>query len=196
MVAERGADIEQALEALGEVLEAQDTPVAIVVVGGAAMILDGHVTRTTRDVDVIAIGEPAGPPDDRAIGPPDELPQAFWEAVARVARDLDLSADWLNTIVGRQWETGLPPGFQERIRWRRLGGLWLGTASRYDLIILKLYAAADSEGPQSVHFQDLLALDPTEAELQKAKQWVLTQDTSKGFAKILDQVIEHASKNR
>lgn len=66
------------------------------------MILDGHVARTTRDVDVIAIGEPAGPLKDRKIRPPYEFPQAFWEAVARVARDLDLSADRLNTRVGPQ----------------------------------------------------------------------------------------------
>jgi hypothetical protein len=62
----------------------------------------------------------------------------------------------------------------------------------HDLIFLKLYAAADSGGPASVHFQDLLALRPTERELLAAAAWVRGQDPTPAFARILEQVIEHA----
>jgi len=73
--------------------------------------------------------------------------------------------------------------------------LWLGVADRYDLIFLKLFAAADSEGPSSVHFQDLMALDPTENELDEATEWVRSQDTAPEFAHILEQVVGYAKRN-
>ncbi len=86
----------------------------------------------------------------------------------------------------------MPPGFEERIHWVQFQGLYLGLADRYDLIFLKLYAAADSEGPTSVHYQDLMALQPTDEELDAAAQWIWTQDPSTPFARILDQVLKHA----
>ena len=104
--------------------------------------------------------------------------------------------DWMNTTVGLQWKTGLPQGFEERIHWEQYDGLWLGLADRYDLIFLKLYAAADSEGPSSVHYQDLIALQPTNEELDAAARWVRSQDPSAPFARILDQVLEHAKSNK
>jgi hypothetical protein len=101
----------------------------------------------------------------------------------------------MKTTVCLQWKMGLPPGLEERVHWRRYGGLWLGTADRYDLIFLKLYAAADSEGPSSVHYQDLLALKPTHEELEAAAQWVTSQDPSPQFARIVGQVLDQAKKN-
>jgi len=64
--------------------------------------------------------------------------------------------------------------------------------ARYDLIFLKLYAAADSGGPSGVHFQDLLALRPTEHELQAAVAWVREQDPTPEFSTIVEQVMTHA----
>jgi hypothetical protein len=46
-----------------------------------------------------------------------------------------------------------------------------------------------------VHFQDLLALRPTEIELKEAAEWVRLQDTSPQFAEILEQVLDHAIRN-
>ena len=109
--------------------------------------------------------------------------------------DFGLPDDWMNSTVGLQWKTGLPPGFTERIHWQKFDALWFGVADRNDLIFLKLYAAADSEGPSSVHFQDLLALRPTEIELKEAAEWVRSQDTSPQFAEILEQVLDHATRN-
>ncbi len=61
---------------------------------------------------------------------------------------------------------------------------------------LKLFASVDSEGPSSVHFQDLMALDPTEGELSEAAEWVRSQDTSPEFAQILEEVLEYAKRDK
>jgi hypothetical protein len=186
--------ISEVLGALGEILASEGEHAAIVVVGGTALIAQGFVERATGDVDVIAVTRKTRRTGRRSIKAPEPLPQALVRAIARVARDFNLPGDWMNTTIGRQWETGLPPGFSDRIHWRQLGGLWLGLADRYDLIMMKLYAAADGSGPESVHFQDLLALKPTNDELRGAAEWVLSQDASPEFAAILGQVLEEAKR--
>jgi hypothetical protein len=60
-----------------------------------------------------------------------------------------------------------------------------------DLIFMKLYAAADSGGPDSVHVQDLVALRPSSQELQAAAAWVRGQDPTPEFAVILAEVMEY-----
>jgi len=188
-------DMLAALRALGEILASQGEHAAVVVVGGTALIMQGFVARATRDVDVIAISRDPPERKRKAIEAPEPLPESLVRAIARVARDYNLPDDWMNTTVGLQWKTGLPPGFEERIRWEQYDGLWLGLADRYDLIFLKLYAASDSEGPTSVHYQDLMALQPTDEELDGAGQWVRSQDPSAPLAQILDQVLKHAKSN-
>ncbi len=189
------AEIQRALAAAGELLGTERAKVGIVVVGGTALNLLGIVERTTRDVDVLAIVRD-GPAAGRVVlAPPDPLPEPLRRAIATVARDFGLSEEWMNTVVGLQWQTGLPPGLEERLHWRRYGGLTVGLADRYDLIFLKLYAAADSGGPSSVHFQDLVALRPTEGELNAAADWARGQDPTPAFSKILEQVIGHVRKS-
>ncbi|MFI5341634.1 MAG: hypothetical protein ACHQ7N_17565 [Candidatus Methylomirabilales bacterium] len=184
--------LERGLAAVGDLLAAEGVEVGIVVVGGTALNLLGIVQRTTNDVDVLAIlQDPAGS-GAVTLAPPDPLPEPLQRAIARVARDFQLPEDWMNTVVGLQWQTGLPPGLERRLRWRRYGSLRVGLVARYDLIFLKLYAAADSGGPSSVHFQDLLALRPTERELQAAVAWVRGQDPTPGFSTIVEQVMTHA----
>lgn len=101
----------------------------------------------------------------------------------------------MNTLAGLQWKTGLPPGFGDRVHWRQHGGLWLGLADRHDLIFMKLYAAADGGGAASVHFQDLLALEPTHDELAAAARWARSQDPSPGFSEVLSGAVEEAKKS-
>ena len=48
-----------------------------------------------------------------------------------------------------------------------------------------------SFGPSSVHYQDLLALRPTERELQTAVAWVREQDPTPEFSTIVEQVMTH-----
>lgn len=66
------------------------------------------------------------------------------------------------------------------------------TREAYDLIFFKLYAAADHTGVRSVHFQDLLALQPADAELGAAAEWVREQDPAPEFADVVSIVIQHA----
>ncbi len=54
------------------------------------------------------------------------------------------------------------------------------------LIALKLFAAVD-QGKESVHYQDLLALDPEETELRDAEEWVRQQDVSEIFQDLVTQ---------
>ena len=119
-------NLDTALHATGALLARRGESAAIVIVGGTALNVMGVISRATRDVDVIAAATPGatGPPRD--IRPPDPLPESLLAAVATVARDLGLPDDWLNTTVGAQWRTGLPPGFVSRVTWQLDGGLWIG----------------------------------------------------------------------
>ena len=185
------AAIERALTAVGERLAHAGAPCSIVVLGGAAINLLGLVDRPTRDVDVLATAASPGGP----IGPPDPLPRPLLEAVDAVARDLDLRSDWLNTTVADQWRFGLPPGLAGRIHWRTYGALTVGIVDRTDLVFFKLYAAADQTGPESIHFQDLLALRPTDDELARAAEWVKRQDVSADFHSVVAKVVDHARRS-
>jgi len=188
MVNLNSGTIEELLTALGSHLSEEGTSAGIVVVGGSSLAIMGWVERTTQDIDVIAQATMAG--DTWELSDPDPLPEPLLAAVARVARDYGLPDDWLNTTIGAQWNSGLPPGFLEEIEWRRYGALDVGFAGRGGLIALKLFAAVD-QGPGSVHLQDLLALGPTDSELKQAGDWVSIQDAAEGFSTLVREVIAH-----
>jgi hypothetical protein len=181
--------LDSALQAVGELLARRGEPAAVVVVGGTALNLLGVVERYTRDVDVLALATPRRRGEPNNVRAPDPLPPALRDAAATVARDLRLPPDWLDTRVGAQWETGLPPGLVDRIKWKRFAGLWVGLPDRLDLIHLKLYAAADDIGTKSRHYQDLVALAPSGAELEQAREWVEEQDPSPEIAHTLQLII-------
>jgi len=185
-----------ALRAVGELLAAEGERIGIAVVGGAAMVLGKHAARLTEDVEIIALGRGWNRGTPAGITSPDPLPVALLQAASRVARDFNLLDDWMNSTVGAQWKTGLPRGFGKRLKWLRYGGLFVGVADRRDLIFLKLYAAVDSDGPQSVHYQDLLVLNPTKSELRAAVGWVRSQDPSPAFAEILVKVKRHVRRDQ
>jgi hypothetical protein len=193
---DNSAEIEEALRRLGELLEVRGQRYHIVVIGGSAVNLLGVRSRATTDVDILAF---AGP-DARGVlrlRPPDEpLPEPLSTAAQTVARDLGLDPHWLNTGPASQWRTGLPPGLESRVWWRDYGNLSVGIADRRDLVFFKLYAAADDRGPESVHFQDLAALTPTDQELEAAAAWVRGQDPSPDFSQRVSQVIQHARIQR
>jgi len=188
-------DIDMLLQAVGELLEAEGEHIGIVVVGGASLNLLGLVPRTTQDVDVIASVRPAEDPAVSVLEQPDPLPEPLTRAIATVARDFDLSQDWMNTEIAAQWLQGLPPTLPKDITWKTYGALRVGLAGRQTLITLKLFAAAD-RGPTSVHYQDLVRLQPANEELEEAALWVRTQDASKDFATFVDQVIERVRRDR
>jgi hypothetical protein len=81
-----------------------------------------------------------------------------------------------------------------RVRWRQYAGLRVGIAGRRDLIWLKLFAAADQGGR---HARDLLALAPTNAELEAAARWVKRQDANtREFPAAVDAVAQYVRDNR
>ena len=187
-------EIDEALSLVGELLAAEGEEYAVVILGGAALNLLGIVERTTTDVDILAFAtpRPQGVPMPGTLSePPNPLPEPLARAAAMVARDLGLDSHWLNAGPALQWRAGLPPGLEQRLHWRRYESLWVGVVDRYDLIFFKLFAAADSTGPKNVHYQDLLALRPSAAELGAATDWVRTQDASPEFTDILHRVTAH-----
>ena len=85
-------------------------------------------------------------------------------------------------------ESGLPDGFEKRLVRKRYGDyLTVYFTGRTDQIFFKLYAAVDRN---DYHVQDLLALKPTEKEMEEATKWVLTQDVSEGFRLVLKDFLE------
>lgn len=185
--------IEAALTAAGELLRANGDEVAIVVVGGATMNLLGLVHRSTSDVDVIARAYHDGSGVLRLF-PAEPFPESLQAAIRTVARDFAIPPNWMNAEVGAQWAHGLPSWILEDITWRSYSSLDVGLVGRRTLIALKLFAAVDS-GPRSVHMQDLLALAPTDAELDESRRWVATQDAYEGFPAMVDQMIEHVRRH-
>ena len=122
------------------------------------------------------------------------MPKPLMNAVETVARDFDLPADWMNAVIGAQWDLGLPPNFEEDLTWRTYGGLRVGLAGRRTLIALKLFAAVD-QGPESVHVQDLVSLRPTQKEVKEAANWVRAQDASPSFASMIREVVQHVRRS-
>jgi hypothetical protein len=186
--------IEEALLATGQLLRAAGEQVAIVVVGGATLNLLGMVRRTTNDVDVIARAYRDAEGALR-LSRAEPFPPSLQHAIRTVARDFGLPENWMNAEVGAQWVQGLPAWILDDIAWRRYGHLDVGLVGRRTLIALKLFAAVDS-GPRSVHVQDLLALAPTDEELEASRGWVVTQDANENFDSMIFQVIEHVRSHR
>lgn len=161
-------------------------PIGLVVCGGTALAALGLVIRTTKDVDVL--GMVIDTPNGLFIQEITEFPVWFAEAADKVRRDFDLPENWLNLKPASQVKSGLPEGFEERLVRRRYGKhLAIYFISRIDQIHFKLYAAVDRG---DYHVQDLIALHPTEDELERAAKWVITQDVSMTFKLLLKDFLE------
>ncbi len=172
------------LSALGEQLQALGAGVELVVVGGSALLALGFVTRTTKDVDIVAFAEQG------ALHPAKPFPQPLEEAKERVRRDFGLEEKWLNPGPTDLLQFGLPEGFWDRLTTRRYGdGLTVHFAGRLDQIHFKLYAMAD-QGPGR-HEADLRALNPIREELVAAARWARTHDPSPGFLMVLEPALRH-----
>jgi hypothetical protein len=170
----------QALRLLNGRLELTGAPrFNLVVCGGSALAATGLVTRTTKDVDIVALMD-----DDGVLLDPAPLPQALVREAREVALDLGLQQDWLNNGPssgdGGLFRLGLPEGFVERLTWETVGKkLTVGFIGRYDQIHFKLYAAVGQSG--SYHAADLRELQPTDEELLAAAAWTRSHDPSDGY---------------
>ncbi len=177
------AHLMDALNLLGALLAATSDDVAVAVVGGSALLLNGHVTRVTRDVDVVAFVQ------GDALSNETESYEVLQRHVSAAALELGLDPDWLNLGPTSLLDAGLPEGFLARCRVERFGGLTVYVADRYDMIHMKLFAAVD-QGPESKHMKDLMALEPSREELHAAGAWCRTQDVSEAFARELEAATE------
>lgn len=174
--------LNQALMLLHERLAFADAPkVSLVVCGGSALIATGLVSRTTQDVDVLAMLR------DEDLIDPEPMPDYLISAAEATARTLRLPADWLNCGPADLFRMGLPEGTKERLIRMPVGErLTIFYVSRIDQIFFKLYAAVDRGG---YHIEDLLQLNPTSDELYEAARWTMTHDVSEGFKMMLCQLL-------
>ena len=81
-----------ALRALGDVLAARGYTSDLVLVGGAALLLRGTVSRPTKDGDIVGERLPDG-----TIARLDHLPPELARAALDVARAYELADDWLTS---------------------------------------------------------------------------------------------------
>lgn len=176
--------LDDTLAALAAFLEDEKAePEHLVLIGGAALLALGLISRTTRDVDIMA-------GVDARIGLVDPRPMsdALQNAAAKVARELDLDPLWLNTGPADQLQAGLPEGFLSRLTRRDFGQyLIIYLPARYDLIHLKFFAAVDQGIGR--HTRDLAALQPTDEEMLAAARWVLTQDAGEVFPTLVKNTL-------
>ena len=183
------ATADRLLLALGEQLALAGHNYDLIVIGGSALLALGLVSRPTRDIDVVALG------GSSRLHEALPLPQPLAHARDRVARDLDLPEDWLNSQAAQDMlRLGLPDNFVDRLTRREYGpSLTVHYASRVDQIHFKLHATVDRGGGR--HFADLQALEPTHHELTIAARWARTHDPSEGFLHVLVEVLTYLGVN-
>lgn len=162
-------------------------PVGMVVCGGAALIALDLVSRTTADVDIVALAD-----STKALFAPAPLPDFLVQSAREVALTLHLPEDWLNNGPSRDegglFQMGLPDGIATRLHPRTYGDrLTVYFIDRVDQIHFKLYAAVDRGG---YHISDLETLRPTSQELVAAARWAMTHDVSDGFRISIKRLLE------
>ena len=177
------SQLETALRALGELLEARGLHYEVVLIGGGNLILRGLATRpTTKDLDLLGEWTTEG------VKPMRPMPEPLHIAIVDVARTYGLASDWVNLGPESLLDSGLPDGFVGRLKRHDYGGLVAWLAGRFDMVCFKLYATVD-QGPRSRHVQDLSDLRPSRDELVAAGRWTLTHDPSPGYRSLLVETL-------
>ena len=170
-------EINRILSALGEqMVLIKCEPMDLLVCGGSALNVLNLVSRTTKDVDVVAkiIHK-----ENIVLVRPDPFPEELEKAIGKVARDFALTDNWFNAGPASALDFGLPEGVINRAETHEYGTLLtVRFFSRYDQIHFKLYAAVDQGGK---HYEDLLALKPRAEELFDAAVWSMTHDVSEPY---------------
>ena len=182
------SNLEAALSILGERLRLKDAPSSrLVVCGGSALIAMGLASRTTDDVDVVALVD-----DHQQLISPAPFPEYLEESIREVAILMNLSEDWMNYGPSRDsgglFQNGLPEGLLARAHRKDYDShLIIYFIDRIDQIHFKVFASADRLG---IHVDDLVSLNPSYQEMESAARWCMTHDPSKGFRMILISMYE------
>ena len=181
--------LEQALGMLASQMELVNAPpIRLVVCGGASLIATNVISRSTKDVDIVALRTMDG-----SLIAPVPLPEFLLQAAAVVARNLGLDTKWLNNgpsqAEGGLFQMGLPAGLADRLTERvygpRLAVYFFG---RRDQVFFKIFSAADRGG---VDLDDLAALRPTAEEMEEAARWAMTIDVSEGYRMLLQEMLRN-----
>jgi hypothetical protein len=184
-------EIEATFIALSEQLNAEGVRMLeILVCGGTALNVLGYVKRTTKDVDVVAFVDRSK--DGLVVlTKASPLGTSLIAAAGRVRKDFNLPENWFNDGPAAIMDFGLPDGLMGRVESRNYGeNLIVHFLGRYDQIHFKLYAAVDQSGGK--HYDDLMALEPTDEELEKAARWSTLHDPSQGYRMVLKDFLEKA----
>ena len=163
-------NLEEALRLLGNLLATRKgSAFWLVVCGGSALLAQEIISRSTEDVDILAMRDWEGGVD-RAF----PMPAALKEAAAHVADELRLGGNWLNSAASLHFPDLhlLPASFWQELETREYGHyLKISFVTRSGQIQLKTYAALNRAKPRDL--DDLRTLAPTSAETEAAVRWVL-----------------------
>lgn len=178
--------VHESLALLGELLAGRRVrPLHLVVSGGSALLAAEIVSRTTHDVDVIAMrGELDGDIIDAH-----PLPEFLKESVREVAEEKRLRPNWLNAATAMLMVDlrRFPADFLADLVDRSYGD-WLRVSfiGRSGQIYLKFYAAVARSEARDLG--DLRALAPDAAEAERTARWLIEEEVvSKGhLPRLLD----------
>ncbi len=98
--------LNQALSELGKLLLDKKQHYEIVVIGGGGLLLLGLITRSTRDLDLVACI------DNGQFVTAKPLPQPLAQAIKEVGEAFDFADDWINNGPWQLFEMGCLSAFK------------------------------------------------------------------------------------
>ena len=133
-------DIEKYLSQLGEELAdlGVKQPIRVLLLGGAFMLTQVKVRRTTDDIDVLPLD---GGGIDEATGIPHAV--ALWNAAHAVAGKHELPDDWFNTLIAKFVRAAGEAPIQKL--WRTYGPLEVYLPPKEYILVLKLIANREKD---------------------------------------------------
>jgi hypothetical protein len=164
---------EEMLSALGTVMEEQEiAPVDIVVCGAMVLLMQGIISRPTRDID--GLGLVVEENGVRVLRKP-LVSGEFSAAIARVGGLYGEGKRWFSTAaITLHEDTELPADLIEMAQVRSYGKrLTVRLCSRRHMVCLKMWAAVHRGEPD---IGDLIAMKVSAEEAEAGAAWCLQQD--------------------
>jgi len=184
----RNQEIHEALTTLGKQMAlayAQD--VQILCCGSSGLCVLEILSRPTKDIDALAFIV-----DAHQLKPIDKFSPEMELAIAKTAGIHRLGHDWFNPEASVLLERGLPDGILERsaLHAQQYGPcLRVQFIARMDQVALKLYAAMDPAKGRR-HEEDLVAMKPTQDEINHGVTWLRSWPSNTAFKKRLAFIVE------